>query len=275
MKSFTRTIGHLVAVAGLVLMSMALTSEMQPVGAATLLAAPYVSYINGVNVYDPITGVPWIKNGIVNMDCGKKYNGGRAVNDTTDTYSWTIVGGNFGTTTGTVTLAGRAARITSWSSTQIVAYPYLPYNVGPMSTYLTISTVNGTVNYPVSVVPAIKSRVFGQCTHHVAYKRKTLGLAPSPSAYGGYSTFTTSYAPRVGDQLQWSGKHTAIIVAVYAYYDGGWSRYNVQVSEQNYDCANSIRTFWDYFEVGTINGTPKTTHYITHPSMGRASSYYR
>src|SRR5438067_7471869 len=263
----------LVLASGGLLFAAIIGGVQRPVEGA--VASPYVSYINGVNVYDSATGLPWIKNGLVNMDCGKTFNGGRVVNDTTDTYSWTIVGGNFGTTRGTVTLAGRTALISSWSSTQIVAYPYLPYNVGPASTNLTISTSNGTMNYPVYVVPAIKSRVYGQCTYHVAYKRITLGLAPSPSAYGGYSSFTPSYAPRVGDQLQWSGKHTAIIVTVNAYYSGAWSRYNVQVSEQNYDCNNSIRTFWDYFEVGPVNGTKQITHYITHPSMGRATSYYR
>ena len=94
-------------------------------------------------------------------------------------------------------------------------------------------------------------------------------------AYGGYSWITTAYAPRVGDQLHWNGTHTAIIVAVYAYYRGGWSRYNVQISEQNYDCRNSIRTFWDYFEVGIINGQKQVTHYIQHPSFGKTTLYYR
>jgi len=234
---------------------------------AGAVASPYVSSISG-DTYS----ASGVSNGVVAESCGAAYNGGRAVNDTTDTYSWVIVGGNFGSSVGSVTLAGRAARISSWSSTKIVAYPSAPYNSGPMSTTLAIKTSNGTVNYPVSIVPAIKSRVFGQCARWVAYMRMTLGLQPSPTAYGGYSPFTATYGPRVGDQLQWNGTHTAIIVAVNTYYSGGWSRYNVQVSEQNYDCKNSTRTFWDYFEV---NASKQITHNITHPSLGKATSYYR
>jgi hypothetical protein len=253
--------------------SLAMRSSLMPVQGAPF-ASPYINYING-DTYRDSTGAAWVDNGLVTMTCGSKYNGWRAVNDTTDTYSWIIVGDNFGSSQGSVTLAGRSARIASWTANKIIAYPSVPYDSGPMSTLLKITTVNGTLSYGVSIVPAIKSRVFGQCTHHVAYKRKTLGLSVSPTAYGGYSSFSTTYVPRVGDQLQWNGKHTAIIVAVNAYYDGGWSRYNIQVSEQNYDCRNSTRTFWDYFEVGIVSGSKKITHYLTHPSMGKATSYFR
>lgn len=267
-KLWTSTL--LVALSGFLFAGLGPMSSKAPVQGAALVAGPYINYITGIT-----STASGVENGLVKMSCGPKYNGGRAVNDTPDTYSWTIVGGNFGSSRGSVTLAGRTVLITSWSSNKIVGYPSVPYTSGPMSTTLKVTTVNGTLSYGVSIVPAIKSRIFGQCTHLVALKRKSLGLSPSTTAYGGYSSFTTSWVPRVGDQLQWNGTHTAIIVAVNAYYNNGWSRYNIQVSEQNYDCKNSTRTFWDYFEVGVVSGTKKITHYLTHPSMGKATSYYR
>ena len=129
----------------------------------------------------------------------------------------------------------------------------------------------------MSVVPAIKSRIFGQCTHHVALTRINMGRQPSPAAYGGYSTMTTSYEPRVGDQLQWRGRHTAIITSVNAYYIGGWRRYNIQISERNADCRNGHKVYWDYFEVGVVNGQTCVTPYIQSSvrSLGSCTLYYR
>ena len=60
------------------------------------------------------------------MTCGSKYNGGRVVNDSADTYQWNIVGGNFTYTKPTVTLAGRSVFVSSWTPTSIVAYPSGP-----------------------------------------------------------------------------------------------------------------------------------------------------
>lgn len=270
MKNKVRTVALSLAIAGLLCASLAIRSDQTQVWGAAMPASPYISYITGIT-----TAAAGVENGLVKQSCGAKYNGSRAVNDTAETYSWTIVGGNFGSSQGSVTLAGRTAKITSWSSTKIVIYPSVLYTTGPMSTTLKITTSNGTVSHGVSIVPAIKTRIFGQCTHHVALKRLSLGLTPSSGAYSGYSPVTTSWVPRVGDQIQWNGTHTAIIVAVNAYYNNGWSRYNIQVSEQNYDCKNSTRTFWDYFEVGVVSGTKKITHYLTHPSMGKVTSYYR
>lgn len=248
-------------------------AEIEPSITIQAVAAPYVQSIAG----DTISAAG-VTNGLVSMDCGQAYNGGRAVNDNSDTYAWYINGGNFGSTTGSVTLAGIPCRIVSWSSTRIVVYPSVPYYWGPICALLTVRVSSGgSTIYGVSVVPAIRSRIFGQCTHHVALSRINMGRQPSPTAYGGYSAITTSYEPRVGDQMQWQGRHTAIITAVNAYYSGGWRRYNVQISERNADCHNGLNVYWDYFEVGVVNGQTRVTHYIQSSvrSFGSCTLYYR
>jgi len=235
-------------------------------------AAPNISSVGGATYTS--SGV---SNGVVSMSCGANYNGGRAVNDTSDTYVWYVYGSNFGYS-GTVTLGGTVCRVAGWTPTKITVYPTMQWYAQPAWQTLRVSTSGGSSERAYWCIPAIKSRVYGQCTHHVASKRKSYGLQPSPSAYGGYTSITASYVPRVGDQFKWQDRHTAIVTAVWAYHDGAWSRYNLQISEQNADCANGVRTYYDYLEIGGYsNGYRWVNHYPASSvsSFGSCYAYYR
>lgn len=169
--------------------------------AAVVVAQPTISAISGVSNLS----VLGIYNGLVAMDCGKTWNGYRVVNDRTGTYPWKLSGQNFGSAVGTVTLGGQVVRITAWQPTSITIDPTLPWYSGRLLTTLRVRTATGlVVSQGVSVVPAISSRIYGQCTHFVAYRRKQMGLQPSPTAFGGYSAITASYVPKRGDQYQWN-----------------------------------------------------------------------
>lgn len=217
-----------------------------------------------------------ITNGVVSMDCGGSYNGYRAVNDATGIFWWSISGPNFGNQKGTATLGGQSVNIISWSASTVRIDPTVPWSSGPMSTMLKVRTASG-VEYSqgVQIVPAIQTRIFGQCTYHVARRRKEMGLQPSPSAYGSYRAIDRSYVPRRGDQYQWNtalGKHTAILESVSGpIVKNGVSTYTLTVSEMNMDCRNGTRQFTTTF---AVNGNSITTP-LKHPSLGNTLLYYR
>lgn len=247
---------------------------------AQATAAPAISVVHGRSDCGP-----GAQDGVVRIyncspsHCGTSFDGWRAVDSidpwgaTSEFYYWIIQGSGFGTTPGSVSLAGYPARIESWSSTSIKVWPRVPYSWGGFCASLTVSTPYGTSYYGVTGAPAIKGRLYGQCTWHVAKARYDRLLQPSTTAYGSYTSIGVSYAPRVGDQYKFaSDTHTAIVVSVAGpYRDGTWTRWNIQVSEQNYDCHNSTRTYWTF----TDNNGSYVVHYPGHPSLGVSTTYYR
>lgn len=241
---------------------------------AVVVAAPTISSITGYT--DSNAG---IKNGKVNMsDCGPKWDGGYAINDRSGKYLLTINGKNFGATRGSVTLAGKKVDIVNWSNTSIKIDPTRPYDTGPVSTILKITTASGGVlNYGMSIVPAIRTRIFGQCTHHVALTRLKMGLEPSPMAYDDYLTITGSYVPRVGDQYQWKRAHTAIVVEVSssAPSTGGLKTWTLTISEQNADCKNGLNRYKTMFQTKTVGASKSVLVYPKSSKGSECKLYYR
>jgi hypothetical protein len=239
-------------------------------------AAPTISSVGGVS-----STVSGISNGKVSMTCGQTANGNYAINDQVGVYPLTIYGNNFGSARGAVSIAGRNSPILSWSNTAIKIDPTLDWWANPMSAVLKITTSSGSVlNSGINIVPAISSRIYGQCTYRVALTRKQLGLQPSPSAYGGYTTISSSYVPRAGDQYQWGGgSHTGIATGVSGPVAsaGGIKTWNITISEQNADCRNGLNTYTAQFQTKTVNGsttvTIKPKSSVT--SYGQATLYYR
>jgi len=129
------------------------------------------------------------------------------------------------------------------------------------------------VTTPVGVVPAIHSRVYGQCAWFVAYKRLSFGKLPSTSAYSGYANITTSWTPATGDQLQWQGVHTAIITGVSPVaVKGNTKTWTLNVEEYNADCRNSWHQYPTTF---SVIGNSITYPQSSVRSYGSATQYYR
>ncbi len=236
---------------------------------------PLVSSMGGVS-----NDSAGILNGRVSMSCGKTWNGTLVVNDQDNAYSWYISGANFGATPGTITLAGRSARILQWTPTQIIAAPTASYTWGPLSTLLTVRTAAGsTTSFGVSIAPAIRTRIYGQCTWYVAYARLNMGKQPSPYAYGGYSTITTQYVPQVGDQYEWKSAHTAIVTQVSGPVNapGGYRTWTMQIGEYNAQCTNSFNSYTTQFQVRTTSSGSVVTKYpqSSIASYGSTTAYYR
>jgi hypothetical protein len=100
-----------------------------------------------------------------------------------------------------------------------------------------------------------------------------MGLTPSPSAYGGYTAISPAWVPRVGDQLQWSGTHTAIIESVSApVLHGDLTIYWLTISQYNGTGNNEYGTFQTPFAVrgNRIEFSPSFRH-----NGAGATSYYR
>ena len=230
--------------------------------AAAKVPVPVLTSLGGVTNSDS-----GISNGRVAMGCGKLYNGAMAINDATGTYAWTIKGLNFGASAGKVTVAGRNAKVLSWSASQIKVDPTVPVDWGPISTTFVVQTSAGVKStFGVGIAPAIKSRIFGQCTNLVARARLKLGMQPSPTAYGGYAAITSSYVPKAGDQFHWSGQHTAIVLSVRGPVAtaGGYKTYTLTVSEQNAACTNAVTTYTTTFQTQTTaKGTAITARPIS------------
>jgi hypothetical protein len=206
-----------------------------------------------------------IFDGRVHMaPCGSAYDGGRAVNNEPSFFIWDVTGANFGTTKGTIVLAGITvpmSAIIGWTPTHIQFYPTVPYNWGPMSTILSITNSSGG-NLPsaISVVPAIKTRIFGQCTWYVALARLNAGKQPSTAAYPsgpGWSQITAGYAPQLWDELTWDWysngvhhRHTAIITSMSGpVRSGNTLTWTITIGEANAACNNQITSRTSAFQV--------------------------
>ncbi|MFL6264347.1 MAG: hypothetical protein ACJ76Y_32060 [Thermoanaerobaculia bacterium] len=243
---------------------------------AKVSSTPQVSSLSGVT-----SSAAGVSNGRVAMgSCGGTYDGGMALNDQPGIYPWTINGTNFGSSTGQVAFAGQTVPTRSpWTSTKIIAEPTIAAGFSPATALLKVTTASGTsTSYGVSFVPAIRSRVYGQCTWFVALTRLQMGLQPSPTAYGGYSSITAQWVPKPGDQLAWLGKHTAIITAVSVTIEaGGVKAYTLTIKQYNADCHNSPGTYSAYFKVRTLNGQTSVTQYpqSSVSALGLAYVYYR
>jgi surface antigen len=245
---------------------------------------PQIAAIHG---YTNVAGVG-INDGKVDMGkCGGGYDGGRAVNNQPNTFFWTLNGSNFGTTKGTIVLAGitvPATAITQWTATTIEFYPTVPYNWGPLSTSLSLTTAAGAkTNSGISLIPAIMTRIFGQCTYFVALTRMNAGKQPSTGAYppgAGWLQITSAYAPQLWDQLVWewsdsSGahQHTAIITNLSApVRSGNVTTWTVTIGEMNAACNNLVSSRTSNFQVqnGTITKTIQTNATTLAPGW-----YYR
>jgi surface antigen len=217
-----------------------------------------------------------INDGVVDMGtCGNHYDGGRAVNNQADIFDWILTGANFGTTKGTIVLAGitvPASAITQWSPTSIQFYPTVPYNWGPLSTTLSVTTASGAkTTSGISLVPAIMTRIIRQCTYFVSLTRMNAGKQPSPSAYPpgtGWAQITSAYAPQLFDQLVWewwdsrgSHQHTAIITALSGpARSGNLTTWTVTIGEMNAACNNLVSSRTSNFQVqnGTVTKTIQT-----------------
>lgn len=160
-----------------------------------------------------------IVNGVVAMDIGKKYNGALAINNAAGVYPWKVTGSGFGTTKGTAKLGDKLVPISGWSDTSITldlttkdlnsADPY-----GFKSDYtqtLTLTTSKGkAATKSVWWVPAVESRVFGQCTWWVAANRKPLGL--SVPNYSSYTALSKTWVPATYQGLKWgTSSHNALV----------------------------------------------------------------
>jgi hypothetical protein len=246
-------------------------------------ANPIVTGISGESNWDA-----GITNGVVDMSIGKAYNGLRVINDEPGKYSWTIYGTNFGTKQGQVTIAGRTVAVTKWSNTQIIIAPTgaainprQPWSWGPMCTTTAIYTSNGTAFYGVNIAPAIRTRIYGQCTWWVAYRRLIFGKLPSPSAYNVGLSLTPAWEPEVGDQLQFplnGFNHTAIIEDVIRNTSPTFIRYSIRISQYNATGRNEYGQFNTTFTV-TRTSTGARGSIIEWPKFSTngaaASRYYR
>ena len=234
-------------------------------------SSPAISSLAGIS-----SSASGISNGVISVTCGS-YNGARVANDAMGTAPWTIAGTGFGSSIGRASLNGSTVKITSWSSTKVVVDPSLPWSASVLNnSILQLTTADGKIaKWLVTVAPAIKLRVYGQCTYGVAKKRYQLGLQPSPTAYGGYSAFGAAYVPKVGDQLQWSGKHVAIISRVYSPVSGsnGLLTWPIEMFEQNFNCLSSTTTTSTSFAVRgtTVVARPISRAYANE----QASAWYR
>lgn len=248
---------------------------------ALAVAAPTVSSISG---YTDCAGVG-IVNGKVAMNCdgsgcGTTYDGNYAINDQPGKFTLTLNGNNFGTSRGSVVLAGNYVPILSWANTRIVIDPTVPWYSSPLCALLKITTASGGVlNSGINIVPAIRTRIYGQCTFHVALTRLQMGMQPSPSAYGGYTSIDGRYVPRAGDQYQWAtntGKHTAIVVSVSGPVSaaGGIKTWTLTVSQQNADCRNSINRYPTSFQTKTVNGVTSVAAYPKSSWGASCTLYY-
>jgi len=248
--------------------------------AGVTVAGPAISSIGGVtNTNSGIT------NGRVDESIGTAYNGKLVVNDETGAYPWTIKGTAFGTTPGSVYLYGRKSPVLSWSDTAIKVdvsgaqvNPSQPWNWAGLSTTLRVQTAAGaSVDQGVEIVPAVKTRIFGQCAYWVAFRRHQLGMTPSPTAYGGYTTIGTSWVPKKGDQLQFTfdgGLHSAIIESVTGptVQSDSTTTYSVTISQLNAAGHNEYSEYTSPFKFrGTsVLSKPKFASWGTE-----ATSYYR
>ncbi|HKR65268.1 MAG TPA: hypothetical protein VJZ00_16165, partial [Thermoanaerobaculia bacterium] len=242
---------------------------------ATAPPAPAVTSIAGVFTDSSIG----IVKGIVSMGtCGGSWDGAMAINNEPGPYTWLVNGRNFGTQRGTVVVGGVSAQIIAWSATQIHINPTIYYRAAPMTAVVSVKLPTGTsTTSAIGVAPAIKTRVYGQCTWYVARTRIDMGKQPSPGAYTGYSPITATYVPAVGDQLHWLSRHTAIITAVGApKTQGETTTWSVTVEEYNADCKNGFNRYTTSFIIRTVKGQKTLVQSVLSSiaSFKTATTYY-
>ena len=258
--------------------SAAPTAVVATQSAATV-ATPKISGIGGISLDSS-----GIVNGRAQEELGIHWNNDLVVNydylhssDRSGGVFWTINGSGFGKTKGTVKIGGFTlpSNKVVWSDTAITVYPdgsmissSSPYNWGPKSVQIQVITSNlKTTSWTDTIIPAIQTRVYGQCAWWVALRRIQLGLVPSTTAYGGYRPIST-WIPQVGDQLEWtSGKitHSAIVESV----SRSGNIYTIKISEYNLNCDNQYST-----------ESPITFNILTHTfiktfKLGTPSGWYR
>ena len=237
---------------------------------------PVISSIGGVTNKDS-----GINNGRVAMPCGHVYDGLLVLNDQLGTYPWTIRGSNFGSTKGSVQIGSQNAVIKSWSPSIIVADGTLPWNSGLTTIQVAVITSGGKNSLSIGVVPAIRSRIYGQCTWWVARRRLEMGLQPSLGSWSSNVTLDGSYIPQRGDQYVFTtsfGKHTAIAESVsggnpVAITGGTRRSWTVNLSQYNASCTNKQGSFSATFQVDTVSGKKSVTQGIkfsasSQPAIG-------
>jgi hypothetical protein len=250
-----------------------------PAEPAALAAAPSISSIGGVtNGFGLLNGA--YSRAQLGNCASDAWNGYRVLNDQTGMYPWTISGTGFGASRPTVTLGGFVVPVLSWSNTSIQIDPTTGYSTSPTSRLLTIQRPDGASTQQwVSVVNSIRSRVYGQCTWHVAKRRLEMGRAPSPTAYGGY-TGLENWSPAVGDQLQWSGTHTAIIESIgfpiAGPFGSGETTIPITISQANAACTSQVTSYSTTYKYRVINNV-RTVLERPRYSAGSAGAtgYYR
>lgn len=141
------------------------------------------------------------------------------------------------------------------------------------------TATGSTTSFGVSIAPAIRTRIYGQCTWYVAYARLNMGKQPSPYAYGGYSAIAAQYVPQVGDQYEWKSAHTAIVTQVSGPVNapGGYRTWTMQIGEYNAQCTNTFNSYTTQFQVRTTSSGSVVTKYpqSSIASYGSTTAYYR
>ncbi len=258
---------------------LATPTAPQPAIAEELTAPPSIGSIGGV------TNAFGLADGLYSTarlsGCGDTaYNGYRVINDVAGAYPWTLYGANFGTARGSITLGSMTVPIQSWTATSIRIDPTAPYYAVPTSLLLTVRRADGaTVSTSVSVAPSIRTRVYKQCTYHVAKRRLEMGRQPSATSYGGYAALE-QWSPMRGDQLHWNGAHTAIIesigLPIAGPFGSGETTIPITISQSNVPCGNGVTSYSTRYKyrvqnnVRTVLERPKYS-----ANSGGASGYYR
>jgi hypothetical protein len=239
--------------------------------AAVAVPAPKVTGVGGATI--PSSD---IVDGVLKAQRGKSFNGAMVVNDVAGLTPWQIHGKSFGAKTGKVRLNNREWPPSKWSDTKITIDPTMPWDTTYLNpNVLEIETAAGTkTRWFVAIAPAIAGRVWGQCPHHVAVKRYQLGLKPSPRAYADYTAFDAKYQPRAGDQYQYNGLHTWIVVRVSkpvndknSFFDGGLVPINdLLIHEFGHSvCGNHLDN--NYHRALTRLGTELSVLALEQPSL--------
>jgi hypothetical protein len=255
------------------------------VSAAPPAPPPRIGGVGGVT-----NGDSGIANGRASMPANKgaNWNGWLVINDEALTYPITITG-SFGNTPGLVFVNGRQVGA-RWSASTITIDPTgsvfnasQPWSWSPTWTWFVVQTQSGQAAMLVNVVPAVKSRIYGQCTYWVALRRHQMGKLLSPTAYSGYTPIDAHWQPQRGDQLQWNGTHTAIVEDVYETVTPISVVFHVEISQFNVPGPSNNYQWNQYSEVQTtftMNRLPNGAWVVAQAPQawsrsGWANSYYR
>jgi hypothetical protein len=117
--------------------------------------------------------------------------------------------------------AAPPSTIKAWTATKITFAPSFVPDVSYQYTSnsnvsLTVTAPDGasvTIPIPHGVIGTIATRGFGQCTWYVANQRLTQNLPIPIPAYQKTATIDPTYIPQQWDVLDFTTKHTAIIIS--------------------------------------------------------------